>query len=100
MKKFSSKSSGAVIILIIITSMTFILFEFLAAGLIKSNLISSENTILVLNVTKIISLLSGLSLLVWLISHKYNLPYSKRDTILYIISILLIEYWYFVVKLI
>jgi hypothetical protein len=98
MKKINPRSL-AIIVTIVAMQIGFVLFELLVYWMTRTNLVLSTTTILILNISKIFSLIVGVGWSIWLLRYKYHTAYTWRDSLPFILALLLIEYWYFVVRL-
>ena len=98
MKKINSKSF-ATIIMVVVTQIGFVLFQYLVYLTANSNFVPSTNTVLILNVSRILALIAGIGWAIWLLNYKFKADYAWRDVLTFIIAVLLIEYGYFASKL-
>lgn len=98
MKRINPKSLATIVVIVAI-QIGFILSEYLAFRIGNSNLVLSTSTVLVLNISKIVSLIGGLIWVAWLLKYKYRTFYTWRDVLPLIMAILLLEYSYFAMRL-
>lgn len=98
MKKINSKSF-AMIIVIITIQIGFVISLYLATWIANSEVVLSANVVLILNISKTLSLFGGIGWIIWLLKNKYKATYTWKDMLPFILALLLIEYWYFIVRL-
>src|SRR5687767_11324785 len=98
MKKINPKSLATITATVAI-QIAFVLFEYLTYWIANSNFVPSANGVLILNVSRILALIGGTGWVIWLLKYKYSTDYTWRDVLPLIFAILLLEYWYFVGKL-
>ena len=82
-------------IVVVISTLTFVLFLYLVPYIARLNIPFSYHAILIIRLTGIMSLLCGLGLLFWLIKVEQKSQSTRPHIILHVLSLLLIEYWYF-----
>jgi hypothetical protein len=85
--------------LIIVTNLAFLLLLYLVPYIAKLNVPFSHQTLSAIKISGIMSLLSGLGLLFWLLTFKRKFQSAWTSILLYSFSLLLIEYWYFGMRL-
>jgi hypothetical protein len=82
-----------------ITSLAFLLLLYLVSYIANLDVLFSYQILLIIRLTGIMSLLCGLGLLFWLLKSKPKFQSVWANILLHAFSILLIEYWYFGMRL-
>lgn len=97
--KLDSSESHRTAIVIGVTSLAFLLLLYSVSYIANLNVSFSYQTLQIIRLTGIISLLCGLGFLFWLLRFKPKFQSVWLNILLHTFSILLIEYWYFGMRL-